>query len=172
MGLSHSRFEVCLQESTVYIFHLKVLNSTGTSVSVWASVIPRDISISTPAGNDTVPDADWYCLLDGSSSGQTWDRPSGPQSNFGLCSYGSLTDGDHTLELRATVHTETLWVDQVQYQASFDADVSTAWTEVDRTDARYKYSANWVAGPNGYGTATTTNDASFTYEFNGVPPFS
>ncbi|KAJ3506605.1 hypothetical protein NMY22_g17192 [Coprinellus aureogranulatus] len=134
----------------------------GRSVAVWGSLRPSNISLGYG------PDPDWDCIVDGNNTGKPWGYPVRPFSNFALCNVdGVLSDGDHSLEVRATVQSETLWIDQVQYRASLDTDISTAWTEVRHGDGRFKYSGDWRERPDGYGIATTTNGAWVTYEFSG-----
>lgn len=161
---SHFRFEVSLPGFTMTDVELKKASFAGRSVYVWGSLRPRNVSTVT----GVVRDPDWDCFLDGNYTGKHWDYPTTAYSNYALCSGGDITDGDHTLELKATVRGETLWVDQVQYRASIDTDVSTAWTEVRHGDGRFKYSGDWRERRDGYGMATTTNGAWFTYEFNGT----
>ncbi|KAJ3523928.1 hypothetical protein NMY22_g11221 [Coprinellus aureogranulatus] len=138
----------------------------GTWVWLAGSVKPHTSS------EDGRRDPDWECFIDGISKGKPFPYPDRPINNFPLCSnsYGEeVGDGNHTLELKAVVHSETLWVDQVQYLASSDVDLSGAWTVVQSNDSRLVYSGDWEELPDqdGYGNATTNNGASVTYNFNG-----
>lgn len=132
-------------------------------MSVWGSL--RGRNISEGSGRDP----DWDCYIDGANVGQPWTYPTGPTSNFALCLTEDLRDGSHTLELKTTIRSETLWVDQVQYRASINVDVSNAWMEVRHGDGRFKYSGDWQERSDGYGIATMQNGARFLYEFNGAP---
>lgn len=135
---------------------------TGRSVRLWGSLRPQNIT----GGRGRDPD--WDCFVDGNNTGQPWTYPTRAYSNFLLCWGQNITDGDHTLELRATVQSQTLWVDQVQYQASKGVDVSAAWTEVGQDDGRFRYSEGWDEDSEGYRRSTYTPGAWLTYDFNGV----
>ncbi|KAJ3505580.1 hypothetical protein NMY22_g17536 [Coprinellus aureogranulatus] len=136
----------------------------GRRLGVFGSLRPRNISEGS--GHDP----DWECFVDGVSKGQPNPYPREPYSNFPLCAVTpeSDTNGHHTLELKAIIRGETLWVDQIQYIASPGADLSNAWTEVAYGDARFNYSGDWkVDADNYYGMSTKENGASLTYEFSG-----
>lgn len=137
---------------------------TGTSISVRGSIQPQSISNREESG-----DAKWECLLDGEpieGHRMKEDRWLNYRSNFRLCSQDDLPRGDHTFELKATARSGTLWVDQIQYLASPDADVSSRWTKVSYKDASFKYSGDWREDDQG--TATLSNSSSFTYDFDGM----
>ena len=129
---------------------------------MWGSLRPQNIT----GGRGRDPD--WDCFVDGNNTGQPWTYPTRAYSNFLLCWGQNITDGDHTLELKATVQSQTLWVDQVQYQASKDVDVSAAWTEVGQDDGRFRYSDGWDEDSEGYRRSTYTPGAWLTYDFTGV----
>lgn len=129
---------------------------------LWGSVRPRN---TTEGGGR---DPDWSCLVDGNDIGQPWEYPTKRWSNFLLCWGQNITDGDHIFELRATVQSETFAVDQVQYQATSDVDVSNAWTEVEQDDGRFKYSEGWEEDGQGYVRSTHATGAWFTFEFTGT----
>ncbi|KAJ3523931.1 hypothetical protein NMY22_g11222 [Coprinellus aureogranulatus] len=137
----------------------------GRRVGVFGSLRPRNISEGS--GHDP----DWECFVDGVSKGQPYPYPQEPYSNFPLCALTGESDsnGRHTLELKAVIHGETLWVDQIQYIASPGVDLSNAWTEVAaRGPGGFNYSGDWKEdADNYYGWSTKQNGASFTYDFNG-----
>ncbi|RXW13710.1 hypothetical protein EST38_g12144 [Candolleomyces aberdarensis] len=131
----------------------------GTAVGVWGSLRPRN----TTSGRDP----NWRCLLDGNEIGAPWDYPNRPYSNYYFCR-GTAPEGNHTLQFNAIVQSETLYVDQVQYQAAATADIGGAWTEVRNDDGRFSYSPGWTSDNNGYWKWTYTAGAWLTYDFNGT----
>ncbi|RXW19390.1 hypothetical protein EST38_g6454 [Candolleomyces aberdarensis] len=83
--------------------------------------------------------------------------------------YGkNLLEGNHTLQFNAIVQSETLYVDQLQYQASATADIGNAWTEVRSRDGRIKYSPGWETDDDSVRTWTYASGAWLTFDFNGT----
>lgn len=135
------------------------LSFQGRSVAIWGNIKPHNTT--------TGIDPNWQCLIDGRDFEPPLQYPNTSYSNFPFCTAAGLGDSNHTIVLNAIVSTETLWVDQVQYQASAGVDLSNAWTKVLQGDGRVMYSTGWQEDDSGYTKWTYQTGATVTFNFAG-----
>lgn len=80
----------------------------------------------------------------------------------------TLGEGNHTLELNTSIKSETLFVDQVQYQLVSDEDIDSAWTEVGQLDGGFKYSDGWQEDAMRWQKWTYQSGAWVKFDFAGT----
>jgi len=89
-----------------------------------------------------------------------------PENNWVFCEADSLSDGRHTVTLRATVSQSTLWFDRILYSPSSSVNLDSSLILVDASDSAVHYSSGWQAMRD-IGQLTLQGGAKVTVDFSG-----
>ena len=123
-------------------------------------------NVSRSAGGSTDPS--WQCLVDNVSI--TSKAPAYTlENNWFFCDSNTVSDGRHTITLRATVRNPAtvFWFDQIQYLPSASALLDSSFILVQANDSAVQYGPGWQ-DMRGIGKMTLLQGAKVTFDFNGV----
>ncbi|KIM40731.1 hypothetical protein M413DRAFT_446123 [Hebeloma cylindrosporum] len=112
-------------------------------------------------------DPSWECFVDNVSIGS---KPpiSFPENNWVFCEANSLSNGQHTITVRATVRNQnTFWFDRILYSPSSSVNLDTSLILVDATDSSVQYGSGWQ-DMRDIGKLTLQGGAKVTVTFSGT----
>ena len=89
-----------------------------------------------------------------------------PENNWVFCEASSLSDGQHTVTLRATVSQNTFWFDRILYSPSSSVNLDSSLIMVDAGDSAVHYSSGWQ-DMRDIGQLTLQGGAKVTVDFSG-----
>jgi hypothetical protein len=113
-----------------------------------------------------VSDPSWECFIDNVSIGS---KPpiSFPENNWVFCEADSLSDGQHTITLQATVRNQnTFWFDRILYSPSSSVNLDSSLIMVDASDSAVQYGSGWQ-DLRVIGKMTLQKGAKVTFDFSG-----
>ncbi|KJA21299.1 hypothetical protein HYPSUDRAFT_67824 [Hypholoma sublateritium FD-334 SS-4] len=126
---------------------------SGSSFTLTGALqVPR-----TPNSGNTT----WQCILDGASI--TVNDPAQVENRVQFCGQGGLTDGPHTLVVKAVgTSQQTFWFDLLQYIPSSGTSLASAAVYSDASNPLVQYGGDWSTHYPGF----VVNEAGATTQFS------
>ena len=109
----------------------------------------------------------WTCLVDGGINSA--NNFNGPTTQWSLCEYDSLPDGQHILSLQIEVSEgQQFWFDYMQYAPSDTVPLDDATIYIDSTDSAVFYGTGWIDYDSGRGEEAIILGTDLTLKFYGM----